>query len=298
MEIFQKAEKVRLRSHHDKYLLADDDEESVSQDRDGTLKNAQWTVELVENADVIRLKSFYGKYLTASNMPFLLGMTGKKVLQTVPRRLDSSVEWEPIREGVQVRLKTRYGQYLRGNGGLPPWRNSITHDIPHRTATQDWILWDVDVIQFRRPKQQASPKVQPPPPPPPELVDRVESEPPSPTAISLRSPKMTRLESDDSFDVSSPAKIEGRLIHYEVVDEDGEVDEAMGQRSSTFKGSGVEELKEMLKEETGLNEIFVCSRNPLNGKLYPLRLHLPPNNVTMRVVVVPSYSKVATEFEA
>ncbi|GLT74086.1 hypothetical protein SLA2020_459070 [Shorea laevis] len=291
MEIFQKSEKVRLRSHHDKYLLADEDEESVSQDRDGTVKNAQWTVELVENADVIRLKSCYGKYLTASNMPFLLGMTGKKVLQMVPRRLDSSVEWEPIREGVQVRLKTRYGQYLRGNGGLPPWRNSITHDIPHRTATQDWILWDVDVIKFRRPKQQASPQLQPPPPPPLELVNRVESEPPSPTAISLRSPKMTRLESDDSFDVSSPAKIEGRLIHYEVVDEVGEVDEAMGQRSFTFKGSGVEELKEMLKEETGLNEIFVCSRNPLNGKLYPLRLHLPPNNVTMRVVVVPSSSK-------
>ncbi|GAA0143793.1 hypothetical protein LIER_04394 [Lithospermum erythrorhizon] len=47
----------------------------------------------------------------------------------------------PIREGVSVKLKTRYGNYLRANGGLPPWKNSFTHDIPHRH--RDWILWAV-----------------------------------------------------------------------------------------------------------------------------------------------------------
>lgn len=149
MELFQTAKDVRFRSRHDKYLLAEDDEESVCQDRNGTVKNARWTVEIVENANALRFKSCYGKYLTASNTPFLLGMTGKKVLQTLPQKLDSSVEWEPIREGFQVRLKTRYGHFLRANGGVPPWRNSITHDIPHRTATQDWVLWDVDVVQIR-----------------------------------------------------------------------------------------------------------------------------------------------------
>lgn len=149
MELFRKAQAVRLQSHHEKYLLAEDDEESVSQDRKGSIKNARWTVEFVENSNVLRLKSCYGKYLTASNIPFLLGLTGKKVLQTLPQRLDSSLEWEPIREGFQVRLKTRYGQYLRANGGVPPWRNSITHDIPHRTATHDWVLWDVDVLEIR-----------------------------------------------------------------------------------------------------------------------------------------------------
>ncbi|MCI20033.1 hypothetical protein A2U01_0041194, partial [Trifolium medium] len=45
------------------------------------------------------------------------------------RRLDSSVEWEPV----------RYGNFLIANGGLPPWRNSVT---------QDWILWDVDVLEI------------------------------------------------------------------------------------------------------------------------------------------------------
>ncbi|CAI0430124.1 unnamed protein product [Linum tenue] len=92
-------------------------------------KNARWTVEIVEGYQAIRLQSCYSKYLTASSTTFLLGMTGKKVIQTTPPRLDTSVEWEPIREGVQVRLKTRHGQYLRANGGVPPWRNHVTWSL-------------------------------------------------------------------------------------------------------------------------------------------------------------------------
>lgn len=162
MEIFQRAKVVRLRSHHDKYLLAENDQEGVCQERIGSFKNAKWTVEIIDDTNVIRLKSCYGKYLTASNMPFLLGATGKKVFQTLPTRLNSSLEWEPIREGNHVRLKTRYGQFLRANGGLPPWRNSITHDIPHRTKTTNWVLWDVDLVELRPqepPKQIQEPVV-------------------------------------------------------------------------------------------------------------------------------------------
>jgi hypothetical protein len=173
MEFFQKAKVVRLRSHHDKYMLAHEDQENVYQDRNGCYDNAKWTVELIENKynNVIRLKSCYGKYLTASNMPILLKSTGKKVLQTLPKKLSPSVEWEPIRDGVQVKLRTRFGQYLRGNGGLPPWRNTITHDVPHRTATANWILWDVDIVELR-PKQAGHvPKPRPRPTPitPPNL---------------------------------------------------------------------------------------------------------------------------------
>lgn len=151
MDFFHNADAVRLRSCHGKYLIAHDDEESVTQDRHGSSKAARWTVEVLpadhNNHNIIRLKSCYNKYLTASNLPFLFGMTGRKVLQTVPDRLDSSVEWETIREGKdQVKLRTRYGEFLRANRGLPPWRNSITHDIPRRTATQDWIFWYVDVV--------------------------------------------------------------------------------------------------------------------------------------------------------
>nr|DAD36229.1 TPA_asm: hypothetical protein HUJ06_006869 [Nelumbo nucifera] len=125
MEIFHKAKAIRLQSHHEKYLFAEEDKKSVSQDRNDSSRNAKWGVEFVEGGNYVRLKSCYGRYLNASNEAFLLGMTGKKVLQTTPRKLDSSVEWEPIKEG-----------------------NSITHDITHRIATQDWNLWDVDVVEI------------------------------------------------------------------------------------------------------------------------------------------------------
>jgi hypothetical protein len=146
MEFFERSKVVRLRSHHEKFLLASSDEESVYQDRHGTVKKARWTVEFVKGYDtVIRLKSCYGKYLTASEEQRLLGVTGRKVTQTLPRKLDSAVEWEPVRDGMLVRLKSRYGNFLRANGLIPPWRNSITHDIPHRHS--NWVLWEVDVVE-------------------------------------------------------------------------------------------------------------------------------------------------------
>ncbi|KAF5793515.1 putative actin-crosslinking [Helianthus annuus] len=269
MDFFHNAKAVRLKNHHNKYLYADEDQESVSQDRNGASKNNRWTVEFVTDTH-IRLKSCYNKYLTASNQPFLLGMTGRKVLQTLPPRLDSSLEWEPIREGNQVKLRTRYGQYLRANGGLPPWRNSVTHDIPHRTATLEWILWDVDVVDI----VVQSPAPRPPPP-------------------LLHSDSFTSSDSSSpttswSFQESSPAKIDqGRAIYYHVVSDDfGELDEDAQGFCITFKGNDVGELTRKLEEETGLKGIAVCTRSPLDGNLYPLRLQLPPNNVTMKVVVV------------
>jgi Domain of unknown function (DUF569) len=163
MELFERAKTVRLKSRHDKYLFADDDETHVIQDRNGASSNARWLVEQVVHGGTqaqpvaLRFKSRYGRYLTASNEPFLMGVTGRKVLQTaVSGRADSSIEWEPVREGFQVRLKTRYGNYLRANGGLPPWRNSVTHDVPHRTVTQDWVLWDLEIVEIATPKPDSS----------------------------------------------------------------------------------------------------------------------------------------------
>ncbi|GAB4832173.1 hypothetical protein Ancab_006190 [Ancistrocladus abbreviatus] len=268
----QNAKTIRLRSRHHKYLVADNDQQSVVQDRQGGSKHARWTVEYVEDGaggvSLARLRSCYDKFLTATNEPFFMGVTGKKVLQTMPRRLDSSVEWEPLREGMQVKLKTRYGNYLRANGGVPPWRNSITHDIPSRSHTQDWILWEVEVLEVYEGK-------------PEKKVDDSED----------KSSRCPRSASTDSFP-DSPVKNEGRVIRYNVVDDNGKVvNEETEVAEFFFKGHGVEELKEKLEEETGLIDINVCSRNPLNGKLYPLRLHLPPNNIKMHVFLVPSSSK-------
>jgi len=144
-------------------------------------------------------------------MPFILRGTGKKVLQTLPSRLNSSVEWEPIREGVQVRLRTRYGQYLRGNGGLPPWRNTITHDVPHRTSTANWILWDVDIVELR-PQNQQKPRPRPTPITPPNT----RSLNPTPPELSPSSSPSAMMISDmDSLvkiDLRSPTTPEVRHI--------------------------------------------------------------------------------------
>ncbi|XP_058193357.1 uncharacterized protein LOC131310386 isoform X2 [Rhododendron vialii] len=148
MERFHNAKAVRLRSNHNKFLSAKEDEISVAQDESGSLKNACWTVEFSsESKNKIYLKSCYGKYLTASNKRFLLGMTGRKILQ-MDGFLDSSMEWQPMWEGNQVKLRTRNGKYLRANDNVWPWRDSVTHDVPYRTAKQDWILWDVDVVEI------------------------------------------------------------------------------------------------------------------------------------------------------
>ncbi|GLT40020.1 hypothetical protein SLA2020_141800 [Shorea laevis] len=285
MDFFHSAKVVRLRSHHSKYLLAEEDEESVTQDRKGSSKNARWTVEFVPGSQsIIRLKSCYGKYLTASNQRFLLGMTGRKVLQTLPHRLDSSLEWEPVRDGSKVKLKTRYGKFLRANGGLPPWRNSVTHDIPQQTATQDWVLWDVDVIEIQLRPTASSHE---PSAPPIDHSDSLDFESTSPFPVSANSEHFSRQESTDSH-TGSPPKSEGRTIYYHIADEDGEVDDNSTEGYAlSFKGSGVEELTQKLREDTGLDEIVVCTRSPLNGNLYPLPLQLPPNNANVHVVVVP-----------
>eukprot|EP00252_Welwitschia_mirabilis_P006397 TRINITY_DN17279_c0_g1_i1.p1 TRINITY_DN17279_c0_g1~~TRINITY_DN17279_c0_g1_i1.p1 ORF type:complete len:261 (+),score=53.19 TRINITY_DN17279_c0_g1_i1:211-993(+) len=258
MEFFKKAKTVRLRSHHDKYLWAEEDGENVGQERDGIKPNCKWTVELVEGTSLIRLRGCYNRYLTATDVPFLLGMTGKKVLQTVPSKLNSSVEWEPIREGFMVKLKTRDGNYLRANGGPPPWRNRVTHDIPHRTATQEWILWHVDVL---------------------EIVVEV-------------SPSVPK--SEDTQDLLP--RPDGRLIYYAVANDNGDVEENGDQWPSFhFKGNDLEHLKRRFEEETGLHDIILCAKNHLSGKLYPLRLQLPPNNQSMHIVIVLASSEVAKD---
>lgn len=98
-------------------------------------------------------------------------------------------------------------------------------------------------------------------------------------------------QSSDSLISSPPKLVDGRLIYYHVTDEFGEIDEGAEGLCITFKGNSVEDLKKRLEEETGLEDITVCTRSALNGKLYPLRLQLPPNNANMNVIILPSSSK-------
>ncbi|OWM89585.1 hypothetical protein CDL15_Pgr024333 [Punica granatum] len=289
MEMFGKVKVVRLRSLHGKYLVADEDRMTVGQERDGASGKARWLVEFVLNSDsIIRLRSCHGRYLTASNSPFRLGVAGHKVLQTLPKRLDSSLEWEPVKEGNRIKLKTRYGNFLRANTSGPPWGGSVTHDIPRRSSTQNWVLWDVEVVEQQAHSVDDEPLVTMGPP---ARFDSVAS---SLSNLNSRNhekspPILYREESIDSGISLSP-KMEGRVVYYHIADENGEVlGEEMQGFTLNFNGKCVKELTRKLEEETGIVRPIVCFRSPLNGKLCPLRLQLPPN-IAMRVVLVPSSS--------
>ncbi|VVA41397.1 PREDICTED: actin cross-linking [Prunus dulcis] len=151
MEFFNTTKAVKLRSHLDKYLVADDNQESVHQSRNGASRKARWTVELVDNkSHVVRLKSCHGLYLAAADHPFLLGMTGRKVLQAeADKSMGFKFEWEPIRDGFQLKLRTWCSKYLLANGGPPPWRNAVTHDDPTTSSTQTVIMRDKTTGQPR-----------------------------------------------------------------------------------------------------------------------------------------------------
>ena len=93
---------------------------------------------------------------------------------------------------------------------------------------------------------------------------------------------------------SSPSpnlKPGGRTIYYAVADDDYEVPEEFDSQIS-FQGHDLDMLVENLKKETDIDDdIYVCAKNHINNKLYPLLLRLPPNNAPMYVVVVKASSK-------
>lgn len=149
MELFAKARSIRLRTVRDKYLVAENDKETVSQHRDGSTKNSEWLVEKHSGEEFLRFKSCHGTYLTATNYIFVPGVIGKKVMQYSEEKLSdmSMTDWEPVRDGFQVRLRTRSGSFLRPNGGVPPWRNTVTHDMPHTSKAQEKVLWNIDIVE-------------------------------------------------------------------------------------------------------------------------------------------------------
>lgn len=89
----------------------------------------------------------YDLYLMASDYAFLLGATGKKVIQSFASKADSSLEWELVAAGTFVKLKTKGDKFLRANGGVPPYRNSVTHDVPVLASNYHVVQWEVEVVR-------------------------------------------------------------------------------------------------------------------------------------------------------
>jgi hypothetical protein len=156
MELFEGVASVRLKSCcYGKYLCAKD-ERLVCQERDRNEKGTIWSVEKVastgfnnDDNNSVRIKSVNGMYLTALEVALLLGDKGNKVQQTHSSKADSAVEWEPIQVGKhQLNLKTKRGTYLRANGGIPPYKNSVTHNGTKKDSTLNSFLWEVEVVEY------------------------------------------------------------------------------------------------------------------------------------------------------
>jgi hypothetical protein len=76
-----------------------------------------------------------------------------------------------------------------------------------------------------------------------------------------------------------------RRIFFTVADAHGKYS-TLREESFSFKGNNVNDLKQELLVHTKMEEdIFVFLRNESDGKLFNLRLALPPCNVSMHVVV-------------
>lgn len=149
MELFSKGNAVKLLSHHNMFLLADEDQKTIRQSRKRCSRLAIWTVEtVIGKPKLIRLRSCHGTYLTASSKPFLLGTTGERVTQTQSfnNPMDCQTHWEPEGYGASVKLKSWCGKWMRANGGAPPWRKSVTHDEPPMSKTKNWLLWYVITV--------------------------------------------------------------------------------------------------------------------------------------------------------
>lgn len=69
------------------------------------------------------------------------------------------------------------------------------------------------------------------------------------------------------------------MVYDMVVDDDETVDDGYEETFFSLKGHGFEDMTLNLEEHTWIDDIIVCFRNPLNGKLFPLQLALPPKQL-------------------
>ncbi|RWW72264.1 hypothetical protein BHE74_00019934 [Ensete ventricosum] len=277
MEVFEGASTVRLRSIHNTYLVAEEYSQGVRLDRDGSCDGARWTVEIftyLGDQHRLRLKSFYGRYLAAHRTETaFLRLTGNKVFQEEPLCFGPRVNWMPLRDGRRVRLKCVFDKFLRANAGPPPWGNSVTVDTPSYPYTRYWILWDVEILETSAP----------PPVSPVHICGG---------ASCSSSPLTTDAAAAISI-VRIPILLLGSRMFSTAIypDDAGNVDENNAWRTLTFAAGGsIATLRRRLQEETGLVNIYVCGRSPMDGSLVPLNLPPPPDRPHSQVVVVKANS--------
>ncbi|ONK75349.1 uncharacterized protein A4U43_C03F15910 [Asparagus officinalis] len=164
---------------------------------------------------------------------------------------------------------------------------SNARQVPHRRRGRVHVLQDAQRPRSRSARWRV------------ELSDASDAVTPASPATDATSPPPTadaprderrKLSQSSSFS-GSPRRSDGRSIYCTIAEDDGSTDGST-ELCFSFKGTTVRELTEKLEEVLEIDEdIFVCTRNPLNGLLCPLHLQLPPNKMKMHVVVVRASSR-------
>ncbi|EEE66723.1 hypothetical protein OsJ_23406 [Oryza sativa Japonica Group] len=333
MELFERARTVRLRGHHDKYLYAEEDESRVSQDRSASSPERAVVrragpprprrppppqplrplpLRLQRALPPRRHRPQGPPALPTASTPPSSG--SPSATAPTPASAPATATTFPRQRAAPavapIRHPTTSPTATPGGSSGPSRSSKVLPEslVPAPIASDD----DPAAPHYKTPSRGPSPVPTPalapaspprhrpasppsylarPPPPPPGYIEPPQGyiEPPPPE------PTLARIESTESFSLPLH-KVDGRAIHYHIGDDNGDIGDDQEGHSFTFNGTSLEELLERLQEETGLNDVIICSRSPINGKLMPLRLQLPPNNAAMHIVLVRESSKVAKSF--
>ncbi|URE05546.1 hypothetical protein MUK42_21273 [Musa troglodytarum] len=305
MDIFAGARVIRLRSAYQKYLVAKEDTTRVGMDQDGFSDGARWTVEIIANEQRLRLRSSWNRYLAADN---------KTVSQQLPDRVGARGDWQPLDVGHHVLLRCNDVDYLRAQERHLPWRGSVTLRTPSWQRSRTPFYWDVEILEAEHLPLLPPPQAEAPAPPSMAARPSSSSVPAGPSDRSnvpirvvtgaaeassstmpatISSPINAAAASSATASLVPSAVIHGaapalpssssysryevmdREINYVVAEESGILTAAYA-RGLTFTGTSSSELIRRLKEQIGIEDIYVCARNYHSQWLMPLDEELPP----------------------
>ncbi|CAL9075326.1 uncharacterized protein LOC135636387 [Musa acuminata AAA Group] len=308
MEFFTGASVVRLVSFYGMYLMANEDEKHVSLSKPDASDNALWNVEIVNrdrNYPRVRLRSYVNCYLApdASKRRCFHGIfKDQNVFQEHRDGRRILAEWHPVREGLFVRLRCSFGDYLRGRVGHLIFPNSVMVDRPSGEHMGLSYLWEVHIIRLdepppRRPLSQAAE--------PSGASSSMAAIPSSseivPAAVSMAGEAFTSAMAagPSSSTVSPPSgfRAEDRAFIYVIADDAGKADDPQEVLTSRLLGTSTSELTSKLRERTGLDDVYVCARSWQDQNVFvPLHEEVPSMlECTHHLVVFNANSRGAYE---
>nr|CAB3469780.1 unnamed protein product [Digitaria exilis] len=268
MDLFPDRAHVRLRSRvRGAYLHADEDGVSVSLRARRASLNTAWQVHRVPRDDgftyVLLHSAAYGRYLARSPGEAPRGHRGNGAylrLYRTPEQED--VLWVAIRYGDHVRLRHVSYSLLRANGRYRRWLNGVSVD--NDAGNQSTMThWRVEAIP---------PRAQPP-------------------ALPLPTPGSNGYHlcgSEHFVPLQQHPEELRRIIVYVQVDDLVNYD-PLARRTFWFHGRSVSNLRNSLANhlnEDSVDNITACVRAGSRGRLTPLVVDLPRNQVPMFIIVL------------